>query len=120
MIRKTKSEKKQDGLIRAWLKTKPKKKKERKNDYAPAKLRRLPYAEFLQSDYWKHVRKAVMARDEYKCRVCGEGKGLQVHHENYKNHFRELTHLEDLITLCEPCHSKWHKEIQVDYEVSQS
>ena len=69
---------------------------------------------------WPNISKAVLARDEYKCRICGKGSlsavdsssdynrihfGLEVHHiiprkDGGSDCFRNL------ITLCEDCHHK--------------
>lgn len=73
-----------------------------------AELKYMPYGDFLNSKYWKHVRQVVLKRDNNKCRVCGFDRGLQVHHENYKNRGNELKHLNDLITLCHKCHKEHH------------
>lgn len=66
------------------------------------------YREFLNSEYWKRVRAKVLKRDNYKCVICGSKFELQVHHDSYKNHFREHLHLGDLMTLCKCCHKEHH------------
>lgn len=71
-------------------------------------LKRLSYKEFLQTKYWAHVRKLVLKRDKFVCVICKCDVDLQVHHDTYKNHFDELNHLEDLITLCRKCHKEHH------------
>ncbi len=69
---------------------------------------------------WPNISKAVLARDDYRCRVCGNGSlstvdgssdysklhfGLEVHHiiprkDGGSDSFRNL------ISLCEECHHK--------------
>ena len=69
---------------------------------------------------WPNISKAVLARDDYRCRVCGKGSlsavdgtsdygrlhfGLEVHHiiprkDGGSDSFRNL------ISLCEECHHK--------------
>lgn len=66
------------------------------------------YREFLLTDYWKAVRKKVLRRDGYKCVICKSNIQLQVHHDSYKNHYKEHLHLEDLMTLCKKCHKEHH------------
>lgn len=66
------------------------------------------YQEFLQSEYWKKIRQIVLQRDVY-CQYCKSSTYLQVHHLTYKHHGFEDTHLEDLITLCQQCHSEIHQ-----------
>lgn len=71
----------------------------------------LIYHEFLHSKYWKRVRKEILKRDHFKCRICGVKTTLEIHHASYKHHFAEHKHLEDLITLCSKHHLEWHMEI---------
>jgi 5-methylcytosine-specific restriction endonuclease McrA len=71
-------------------------------------LRKLSYKEFLQSKYWKLVRKKVLARDHNACVICKSTIKLHVHHDTYKHHYNELKHLEDLMTLCSVCHQEHH------------
>jgi 5-methylcytosine-specific restriction endonuclease McrA len=52
--------------------------------------------------------KQVMQRDGYKCRSCGFRSGLHCHHVVYRSHQGEDT-AENLVTLCECCHSAVHR-----------
>ena len=53
---------------------------------------------------WKHQRGLALERDGFRCRCCGSTKHLHVHHMgDPDNH--ELDNLE---TLCAPCHRKAH------------
>lgn len=115
MIRKTATEIKQKKLIKKW-KLKNRKliivKAVKKTISTQTKeiksLRKKTYKEFLKSEYWSNVRKKILARDEYKCRNCGSKNKLEVHHTTYKNHFKEHNNLQDLRTLCRPCHCLVH------------
>jgi 5-methylcytosine-specific restriction endonuclease McrA len=62
------------------------------------------YDVFLESDYWKQVRKAMFLLHNGKCQYCESTKHLQVHHYTYEHHHDELNHLEDLRLLCNKCH----------------
>ena len=53
---------------------------------------------------WRTVRATVLMRDERKCRKCGGTEKLEVHHLNYPD-----WDLNELLTLCEPCHRKQPK-----------
>lgn len=66
----------------------------------------MQYAEYLQSDHWKKLRKRKL-KESPSCLVCKTEKTLEVHHIRYKN----LTDvkLTDLRTLCEKCHRTLHK-----------
>jgi len=69
----------------------------------------LHYDEFLRSDYWEAVRRAVLARDGHKCRFCGATQNLQVHHRWYPPRGTEMQHLDALILLCSKCHHEQHR-----------
>lgn len=64
------------------------------------------YRDYLETPEWKEKRLLVLARDGYRCMVCTAKKFLDVHHKTYDRLFKEP--LEDLVTLCRRCHSKFH------------
>jgi len=118
-ILKTQSEIRAERDSKAWFKKqnkgKPKKNKavnKKKKKALPYEsketLKQMNYAGFLQSKYWAFVRNLVLKRDKFACVVCKSKTELQVHHDTYKNHFNELQHLSDLMTLCRPCHKEHH------------
>ena len=74
-------------------------------------MKALPYVEFLKSDYWLIVRRAVIRRHNGKCGVCLSSDHLHVHHKSYDHHGEEHEHLEDLIPLCRSCHEKFHNKV---------
>ncbi len=56
-------------------------------------------------------RRAVFARDAYKCRCCGEGGRLNAHHiVNYSAAPELRTAVDNGITLCVGCHRGFHAE----------
>lgn len=84
-------------------------------------MTKFKYHLYLNSEKWKAIRAAVLARDGGKCRSCyhreGEPTGvvglrrsrkqptvLEVHHLTYQRVGHELLH--DLILLCQVCHGK--------------
>lgn len=69
------------------------------------------YREYLNSDYWKTVTKAVKARAGYRCQVCNSEHDLQAHHRRYVNRGQELNHLDDLVCLCRRCHALFHGKL---------
>jgi len=117
-IKKTESEKKQERLWASLAKGKkvaPKKSRKTprtKKWYKPVlnadHLIGKSYFDFLDSKYWKTVREMVLKIDKHQCRICSTKTGLQVHHDTYRNHFKEHLHLEDLLTLCGDCHKEHH------------
>jgi 5-methylcytosine-specific restriction endonuclease McrA len=64
------------------------------------------YEQYLQSPEWATIRSKVMDRDDNWCQYCGRHEAKEVHHLTYKNRGNEQ--MEDLISLCIPCHSKQH------------
>lgn len=74
-----------------------------------------PYQFLLTRREWKAKREAILARDKHRCTMCGKEESqeepLHVHHTQY---FVGLDPWEydnnDLVTLCEHCHSMVHLE----------
>ncbi len=63
------------------------------------------YNQYLSSPAWQDKRQAVFRRDGNACQACG-GTAEQVHHLRYDNVGYEP--LEDLVSICGPCHSRIH------------
>ena len=66
------------------------------------------YKNYLKTKHWKDKRKDVLKRAKYKCQLCSSKDTLHVHHNTYENIGKEKK--EDLIVLCEKCHSKFHNK----------
>ena len=64
------------------------------------------YELYLESPEFDELRKAVLNRDNYKCKICGNTEILQIHHLTYLHVYHEK--LEDLVCLCKRCHSTYH------------
>ena len=54
-----------------------------------------------------HVRKAVYKRDGYRCALCDNPRGLQIHHYCPRSQ-GGCNHPMNLITLCWNCHAIIH------------
>lgn len=65
------------------------------------------YGLYLQYDHWHELRAQALERDGHKCQECGTEDDLQVHHLAYGKAGDDL--LDDLVTLCEDCHSQRHE-----------
>lgn len=63
------------------------------------------YAQGPQKGY-KNVREYVIERDGHKCRVCGGGQHLKVHH--IESRLTGGDSPGNLITLCDKCHDAYH------------
>ena len=61
---------------------------------------------YLKSEHWDRLRRAKLFIDP-ECQRCGK-PALDVHHIDYKNIF-DVT-LDDVESLCRPCHHKEHEE----------
>jgi len=71
-------------------------------------IKAMPYSIFLQTLYWKTIAEKVRIESKYKCKICNSSNHLSVHHRTYRNHGYELDHMEDLVCICQECHSKFH------------
>lgn len=74
------------------------------------RLKSLKYGDFLRTPYWWVVSTNVKKRAGGRCMLCNSGKKVAAHHRSYDNHGYEHQHQNDLICLCEKCHSKFHKK----------
>lgn len=58
-------------------------------------------------------KKVVLERDQYKCKLCGSNKRLNVHHIDCSGQTCEPNHeLDNLITLCNSCHAMVHGQLR--------
>lgn len=74
----------------------------------------LSYQDFLRTPYWLTISEYKKFKSNYKCAVCGGSTKLATHHSSYKRHGREHEYQvidEDLIVLCQDCHSKFHDKL---------
>jgi len=69
---------------------------------------KLNYEKYIRSSSkWKTICVQIRNRDDNKCKLCDSTEKLHVHHLTYKRLGNERP--EDLVTLCELCHSDQHK-----------
>ncbi len=78
------------------------------------------YGRLLLTDEWREKRNIILERDGHKCRNCGSGSELEVHHRQYHTSkhtgaFKKPWQYNDhnLITLCSRCHKAGHKKYNV-------
>lgn len=69
-------------------------------------LRTMPYPEYLQTAHWQQVRIRALKRSGFRCQLCNKEGRLNVHHRTYER--RGYEYYNDVITLCESCHEKFH------------
>ena len=72
----------------------------------------MAYSDDIKSGKWQRLRLEVMQRDQVRCRACKCENNLNVHHLYYESgkHIYDYE-IESLVTLCENCHSKLHKDL---------
>lgn len=72
------------------------------------KAKRKAYKKYLKSEAWAIIKKQIHERDNYTCQKCLKKPSEHIHHLTYKNFGNEKP--EDLLALCESCHSEIHKK----------
>lgn len=58
---------------------------------------------YLKSKLWENIRKKVLKRDKYRCRICGE-RANHVHHTEYTKRVLKGHDKHKLVSLCSECH----------------
>lgn len=85
------------------------------HDVIAEHIKGMPYQDFLKTKYWQAVSAHAKYKTDYSCQLCGtQSYTLNTHHKNYKRHgYEHLSHVmkEDLIVLCQNCHSKFHDKL---------
>lgn len=69
----------------------------------------------LYAPYWDEIKRVVLRRDGYACRICGAPGtrwSLQVHHLTPVR-FGGSSEPANLVTLCPECHARLHREGRV-------
>jgi 5-methylcytosine-specific restriction endonuclease McrA len=61
---------------------------------------------FRDSRRWQQVREVAKRRDAHRCRRCGTATGLEVHHITPIEQGGNVFSLDNLVTLCQPCHRR--------------
>lgn len=84
--------------------------------------------ELYYGSEWDQIREQVLQRDSYECVQCGiskeghisrYGMGLNVHHIKPFREFddnSEANQLQNLVTLCAPCHGKLESDTSDAFE----
>ena len=62
----------------------------------------------------KGVSRSCFERDRFKCVVCDSNKNIHAHHLNSWKHFSgDRFEVNNLTTLCNPCHKQYHKLVKL-------
>jgi hypothetical protein len=68
------------------------------------------YAKLLQHPKWQKKRLKIMERDKWMCRKCKNTEStLHVHHLRYTSYYPWQEKDVNLVTYCNSCHFKTHK-----------
>ena len=62
----------------------------------------------LESQSYGRLREQVLRRDSWRCQYCGKKSNLEVHHKEFRSRGGNDSE-ENMITLCEGCHSLVHR-----------
>ncbi len=80
-------------------------------------IKSMDYQDFLKTPYWKAIAAHTKYKAGYRCQLCNSADNLATHHRNYDIHGREHAHMQELIVLCNDCHSKFH---DIEEETAES
>mgnify|MGYP001606878339 CR=1 FL=1 len=69
-------------------------------------------------DWTLTFKRSIRERDKYTCHVCGREPAVDCHHIDYN---KKNCSLDNLITLCRPCHMKTNhnRKYWVDYFIKE-
>jgi 5-methylcytosine-specific restriction endonuclease McrA len=73
----------------------------------PNLLKQVPVR--IEDREYQKLRKRVLYRDGWRCQSCGSMTNLEVHHQQFRSHSGP-DHEDNLITLCNSCHSAEHDQ----------
>ena len=76
-----------------------------------ARLRAMPYEEYLASPEWQARRDRRLASVLFRCQVCNARGALEVHHRTYVRRGNEDD--GDLLVLCGECHRLFHERMKI-------
>lgn len=65
-------------------------------------------SEWLQSDAWRELREAALARFGRRCAICNSDHHVDAHHRTYERYGGDEL-LDDLTALCRGCHELFSK-----------
>lgn len=72
------------------------------------------YSDLLRDPRWQRKRLEVLNRENFRCQECyATDRTLHVHHVVYRRDALPWEYSSDeLVVLCEECHSSWHEDLQ--------
>jgi 5-methylcytosine-specific restriction endonuclease McrA len=97
-----------------WIRERKKHPKQKGIKQLAQETEKLSYKQFLQSEYWKRIKKEILKRDGYRCYFCKSNEFLQIHHTTYKYLRKEYKYRKTLMTVCEKCHNEIHCTMEIN------
>lgn len=91
-----------------WYHTVTKALHETNENRVAAHIQQMNYRDFLNTKYWRAVSQQTKYRANFRCQMCDAKGKLATHHRNYKVHGHEATRINELIALCDKCHTHFH------------
>ena len=73
----------------------------------------------LEPEAYQRLLQEVLARDNWRCQLCGSRQNLQVHHQAFRSQSGDDLEA-NLITLCASCHHRVHRNISGSVWQSES
>ena len=62
----------------------------------------------------KRTSRSCFERDRFRCVICDSNKNIHAHHLNSWKYFPEdRLNVDNLTTLCDPCHKQYHKLVKL-------
>ena len=61
----------------------------------------------LDPESYRQLHRRILERDNWRCQFCGTMQNLQVHHLHFRSRAGDDKE-ENLIALCDQCHSRLH------------
>lgn len=75
------------------------------------------YKKYINTPEWKLLRKKALDRDNNCCRLCSSTKKLNVHHRSYPKDGWQNDCVDNLTTLCNQCHAKFHDKMEFENSI---
>jgi 5-methylcytosine-specific restriction endonuclease McrA len=63
----------------------------------------------LDAASYRELQRLILARDGWRCQICGSMQNLQAHHLKFRSQPGDDVE-QNLITLCTECHSAVHSK----------
>ena len=72
----------------------------------------------LKGSRWERIRRAVFARDRWRCRACGRPGRLEAHHIRSLERGGDPFDPANILTLCRACHVDRHRRKRTPSELA--